>query len=106
MSAIDKFGMLQKSRPILSEWGAVHKVMSSHDLLLSTSPDAWQALVTLLAALSELRTADDILSNMEQLAMALIGKASLPGWAGRDFPVGLMMSMVLLSIRYASQAHG
>ena len=80
--------------------------MSSHDLLLSTSPDAWQALLTLWVALSKLHTADDMLSNMEQLAMALIGKASSPSWTRLDFPVGLMMSMVLLTIRYANQAHG
>ena len=103
---IDKFGMLQKPRPILPEWEAVHKAMSSHELLLSTSPDAWHALLTLSVALSKLHLADEMLSNMEQLAMALIGKASLPGWTGLEFPVGLMMSIVLLSIRYANQAHG
>lgn len=96
--------MLQMPKLVPFEWAAVHQVMSSHELLMSTSPDAWRALVGVWSAMSAHCTPDELLSHIEQLALALGSKAALPGWTKLDFPVGLMMSMALLSTRYANQA--
>lgn len=96
--------MLQMPKLVPLEWAAVHQVMSSHEVLMSTSPDAWRALGGVWNAVSAYCTPDDLLSHTEQLALMLSSKAALPGWTKVDFPAGLMMSMALLTIRYANQA--
>ncbi len=96
--------MLQMPKLVPLEWAAVHQVMSSHEVLMSTSPDAWRALVGVWSAMSAHCTPDELLSHIEQLALALSSKAALPGWTKLDFPVGLMMSMALLTTRYPNPA--
>ncbi len=96
--------MLQMPKLVPLEWAAVHQVMSSHKVLMSTSPDAWHALVGVWSAMSAHCTPDELLSHIEQLALALSSKAALPGWTKVDFPAGLMMSMALLTTRYPNQA--
>lgn len=96
--------MLQMPKLVPLEWAAVHQVMSSHEVLMSTSPDAWRALGGVWSAMSAYCKPDELLSHTEQLALALSSKAALPGWTKLDFPVGLMMSMALLTIRYGDEA--
>ena len=89
--------MLQMPKLIPLEWAAVHQIMSSHEVLMSTSPDAWRALVGVWSAMSAQCTPDESLSHIEQLALVLSSKAALPGWTKLDFPEGLMMAMALLA---------
>ena len=96
--------MLQMPKLVPLGWAAVHQVMSSHEMLMSTNPDAWRALGGVWSAMSAHCAPDELLSHTEQLALALSSKAALPGWTKLDFPVGLVMSMALLSIRYTNQA--
>ena len=91
--------MLQMPKLVPLEWAAVHQVMSSHEVLMSTSPDAWRALVSVWSAMSAQCTPDKLLGHIEQLALALSSKAALPGWTKLDFPAGLMMAMALLTTR-------
>ncbi len=95
--------VLQMPKLVPLEWAAVHQVMSSHEVLMSTSPDAWRALVGVWSAMSAHCTPDELLTHIEQLALALSSKAALPGWTKLDFPAGLMMAMALLTTRYPNQ---
>ena len=96
--------MLQMPKLVPLEWAAVHQVMSSHEMLMSTSRDAWRALVDVWTVMSAHCTPDEMLSHIEQLALALSSKAALPGWTKLDFPAGLMISMALLTTRYPNRA--
>ncbi len=74
--------------------------MATEGLILGNLPGAWRALVAVWRAMSAPCTADELLSHMDKLALALYSKASSQGWTRVDFPVGLLMSMVLQSTRY------
>lgn len=62
-------------------------------------PEAWVALIVAYDVMAAHATANELQRHMQQMALVLQDFASMPHWARHNYPMGLVMAMMLHATR-------